>query len=102
MLHPAEQQFLQIVADILNIQDSDVKRIQAHHDGSVVDPYTALGVGRHAENATVKEAWLKAVRENHPDQLQARGMPPEMMHIATARMAAINEAWETVRQERGI
>ena len=61
-----------------------------------------LGVGRHAEDKTVKDAWLSAVRENHPDQLQARGMPPEMMHIATARMASINEAWETIREERGL
>jgi len=25
-----------------------------------------------------------------------------MMHIATARMAAINDAWETIRKERGL
>lgn len=102
VLHPAEQQFLEIVADIFKVNESDFKRIQARHDGSVIDPYTVLGIGRHAEDVTVKQAWLAAVRDNHPDQLQARGMPPEMMHIATARMAAINEAWETVRQERGL
>ena len=102
LLHPAEQQFLEIVAEIFEINESDFKRIQAHHDGSVVDPYTILGVGRHAEDATVKQAWLNAVRDNHPDQLQARGMPSEMMHIATARMASINEAWETIREERGL
>ncbi len=101
-LHPAEQQFLEIVADIFKITDSDFQRIQARHDGSVVDPYTVLGVGRHAEDVTVRQAWLAAVRDNHPDQLQARGMPQEMMHIATARMAAINEAWETIQKERGL
>ena len=102
VLHPAEQQFLEIVAEIFAIGESDFKRIQARHDGSVVDPYAVLGVGRHAEDASIRKAWLAAVRDNHPDQLQARGMPPEMMHIATARMAAINEAWEIIQKERGI
>lgn len=102
VLHSAEQQFLEIVAGIFSINNSDFKRIQARHDGSIVDPYAVLGVGRLAEDKAVKDAWLSAVRDNHPDQLQARGMPPEMMHIATARMASINEAWETIRQERGL
>lgn len=102
VLHPAEQQFLQIVADIFCIGESDFKRIQARHDGSVMDPYLVLGIGRHAEDMAVKKAWLAAVRDNHPDQLQARGMPPEMMHIATARTAAINEAWEIIQKERGL
>jgi len=102
VLHPAEQQFLEIVADIFNIGTSDFKRVQAHHDGSIVDPYTVLGLGRHAEDETVRKAWLAAVRDNHPDQLQARGMPVEMMHIATARMAAINEAWALIQKERDL
>ena len=101
-LHPAEQQFLHIVAEIFAIAESDFKRLQARHDGSIIDPYTVLGLDRHANDARVKKAWLAAVRDNHPDQLQARGMPPEMMHIATARMAAINEAWETIQKERGL
>ena len=102
VLHPAEQQFLEIVAEIFAVQESDFKRLQARHDGSIVDPYAVLGLSRHAADGAVKKAWLAAVRDNHPDQLQARGMPPEMMHIATARMAAINEAWETIQKERGL
>lgn len=101
-LHPAEQQFLEIVAAIFKINESDFKRIHARHDGSVIDPYAVLGLSRHAGDGDLRKAWLAAVRDNHPDQLQARGMPPEMMHIATERMAAINEAWEIIQKERGI
>ncbi|MEL0071835.1 MAG: TerB family tellurite resistance protein [Rhodobiaceae bacterium] len=101
-LHPAENQFLEIVAGIFHIGESDFKRLQARHDAHVQDPYAILGVTRHTADAGVRAAWLQAVRDNHPDQLQARGLPPEMMHIATDRMAAINDAWETIRKERGI
>ena len=101
-LHPAEQQFLEIVGDIFGMGETDFKRLQARHDRSIIDPYTVLGLSRHAADAEVRQAWLAAVRDNHPDQLQARGMPAEMMHIATARTAAINEAWEIIQKERGL
>ena len=99
-LHPAEEEFLQIVAEIFEIDESGIRRVQARHDGSVQDPYVVLGVAPASSDAVVRAAWLELVRANHPDQLQARGLPPEMMHIATARMAAINDAWETIRKER--
>ena len=101
-LHPAEEEFLRIVAEIFEIDESGLRRVQARHDGSVQDPYVVLGVVPASSDAGVRAAWLEAVRANHPDQLQARGLPPEMMHIATARMAAINDAWETIRKERGL
>ena len=101
-LHPAEEEFLHIVAEIFEIDESGIRRVQARHDGSVQDPYVVLGVAPASSDAVVRAAWLELVRANHPDQLQARGLPPEMMHIATARMAAINDAWETIRKERGL
>ena len=101
-LHPAEEEFLHIVAEIFEIDESGIRRVQARHDGSVQDPYAVLDVAPASSDAVVRAAWLELVRANHPDQLQARGLPPEMMHIATARMAAINDAWETIRKERGL
>ena len=100
-LHPAEEEFLHIVAEIFEIDESGIRRVQARHDGSVQDPYVVLGVHRQAVmRLRAPPGW--SLRANHPDQLQARGLPPEMMHIATARMAAINDAWETIRKERGL
>ncbi|MEC8565166.1 MAG: molecular chaperone DjiA, partial [Pseudomonadota bacterium] len=88
--------------EIFEIDESGIRRVQARHDGSVQDPYVVLGVAPASSDAVARAAWLELVRANHPDQLQARGLPPEMMHIATARMAAINDAWETIRKERGL
>ena len=101
-LHPAEESFLQHVAQIFTIPESHFKLIQARHDTSIDDPYLVLGVGRGYDNAQIREAWRVAVRDNHPDRLLARGVPSEMVHIATARMSAINRAWELIRKERGL
>jgi DnaJ-domain-containing protein 1 len=35
-----------------------------------------------------------------PDQLQARGVPVEILHLANDRMAIINSAWEMIRKEQ--
>lgn len=103
VLHPAEQQFLEIVADIFGVDGAKFSQISARHGSAgIVDPYLVLGVSDKASNAEIRAAYHKAVRENHPDQLQARGMPADMLHVATARMAAINEAWKIIREAKGL
>ena len=39
-------------------------------------------------------------RETHPDKLIARGVPAEFIAIATAKLAALNGAYDRIRQER--
>ncbi len=101
-LHPAEEAYLREVARIFATPESHFKFIQARHDTSIDDPYMVLGVAHNAADDDIREAWKAAVRDNHPDRLQARGVPTEVMHIATARMSAINKAWQLIREERTI
>jgi DnaJ like chaperone protein len=101
ILHPAEKQFLEIVAEIFEIDKARFAMIASRHgQGEIKDPYLVLGETPSASDSTIRAAYYRAVRENHPDQLQARGMPQEMLHVATARMAAINEAWEMIKEVR--
>ncbi len=102
-IHPHEEWFIAVVAEIFKIDEVTCERIRARHDPSMMaNPYQVLGVDERADISELRRAYRDAVRDNHPDQLQARGMPPEMMHIATARMAVINEAWRRIKQEQGI
>ena len=48
----------------------------------------------------VKKQYRMLVAHNHPDRLIARGVPEEFVKIATARIAAINGAFEII--ERGL
>jgi DnaJ like chaperone protein len=66
------------------------------------DPYAVLGVSREASPATLRETWLRLVRENHPDSLAARGVPPEFLARAAEKVAGINAAWDRIKRERGI
>jgi DnaJ like chaperone protein len=64
------------------------------------DPYNVLNVPPFASDAELKAAYHKLVAENHPDKLIARGVPKEFVEIATKKLAAINAAYEEIKQSR--
>jgi len=93
-----ELAFLAEVAGIFGFGARDFTRIRAAHlGGRDCDPYDILGVPCGAPETEVRAAYLKLVRENHPDRLMAEGMPQEFIDIANAQMAAINAAYDRVR-----
>jgi DnaJ like chaperone protein len=66
------------------------------------DPYEILGVARSTGGAELRAVWRKLMRENHPDALAARGVPPEFIEKASASVARINAAWDRIKRERGL
>ena len=102
-LHPGEQDYLRRVAEIFGLSEDQFQRIRAAHFGpDREDPYVILGIERSISTDDLKRAYHKLVRENHPDSLTARGVPPEFIRTATERLAAINGAYERICRERGI
>jgi len=98
-----ELDYLKKVAVIFGFSDQEFDRIRAEHLGSdAADPYEILGVSRDAENATIKAAYRKLVREHHPDRLMAKGMPKEFIELATEKLATVNAAWDKIAKERSI
>jgi len=66
------------------------------------DPYELLGIAADATTEAIREAYRQRCRENHPDRLQALGLPKEYIDLATRRMAAINAAYDQVRELRQV
>jgi len=67
---------------------------------SVVDPYAVLGLGAQATDEEVRATWRRLMRENHPDTLLGRGVPPELAKRATDKVAEINNAWDRIKRAR--
>jgi DnaJ like chaperone protein len=42
------------------------------------------------------------MRENHPDSLASRGVPPKFIARASDKVARINAAWDRIKRERGL
>lgn len=103
VLHPGEEEFLDRVAQVFGFSRQEFEVIRGRYlTEDKRSPYLTLGVDPAISDDALKAQYRKLVRENHPDRAIARGLPPEFVKIATDRLAAINEAYEQIRRERGL
>ena len=65
------------------------------------DAYKIIGVSKTATNAEVKKAYRKLMSQNHPDKLIAKGLPEEMIEIATNKTKEIQKAYDLIEKSRG-
>ena len=103
LIHEAELEYLKTVSDIFGFDEARFEQIVAQYlvGGDAASPYFALGLSPDAPDEEVKRVYRQLAREHHPDLLLAKGVPEEMIPIVTARMAAINDAYESIRRKRG-
>lgn len=97
--HPNEDAYLAEVTRIFRIGDKVYHDLKARHVPEFRDPYRVLGVSRDASWEEIRQARLAFLRENHPDRIQARGLPEEMIELANARLVDVNAAFEEIRAE---
>lgn len=100
--HPSEEAFLARVAEIIGVERSaylTVRRAYVHDPDS---PFEVLGLPPNVSDTDVKARYRDLVRQNHPDLLIAKGVPEEFIAATTRRLAAINEAYEQIMQERAL
>jgi len=97
----AELRFLRSVAHIFGFDENEFARIREGHLGAdESDPYHILGVARGASDDEVRAAHRRLLREHHPDKLMGSGLPPEVVEMATQKMATINAAYDRIRRDR--
>ncbi len=102
MLHEAELVYLRRVSDIFGFDEARFEQIAAQHvdfdQGS--DPYMVLGLMPGASRDEVRRVYRRLVAEHHPDRLIAKGVPEELIGVATRRMAAINQAYQQIMRPK--
>jgi DnaJ like chaperone protein len=59
-------------------------------------------VKAQASDADVTLAYRRLMSQNHPDKLVAQGLPESMVAAAHERTQRILEAYETVKNHRGM
>jgi DnaJ like chaperone protein len=106
----AENRILVHAAEVLGFDSNQVDRLidfirgtqrnPAMQQQSLEDAYQVLGVESSASDAEVKTAYRRLMNRHHPDKLVAKGLPEEMMKLATDKTSEIQSAWEQIREHR--
>jgi DnaJ like chaperone protein len=116
VLHPAEKKLLEKICRSIGFSEYELNSIlasisaEAHHQKSgrggqsgkmqLADAYAILNVNQDANDSEVKRAYRKLISQHHPDKLISKGLPEEMMKIATQKTQEIRAAYECVMDER--
>ena len=114
IMHPDERRLLLKVARLIGLSDQQFTQLEqmiharmgiaAGENGvtSIEDAYSILNVDKTASAAEIKKSYRRLMSQHHPDKLVAKGLPEEMMKIAAQRTHEIKQAYESIKQERGI
>jgi DnaJ like chaperone protein len=72
------------------------------HEARTAAAYRTLEVDASIGNDELTRAYRRQMSRHHPDKLKANGLPESMMEHAKQRTQAIREAYELLKEQRGI
>ena len=97
--HPSEDAFIEDVSRIFGLPPRAFTCLRSRYvPGAAPDPYSVLEIDHNANLDAARKAWKRMVRESHPDNLMARGLPAEAIALANTRLITINNAWAEIQQ----
>lgn len=70
--------------------------------GALDEAYRVLETSAAASDAEIVKAYRRALHRHHPDKLKANGLPESMLAHAKQRTQQIIEAYELIRERRGM
>lgn len=110
VLHANERRLIEHIGESLGFSQHDLEHLinlatgarhQHQQQGmSLDDAYAMLDVNRNASEAEVKKAYRRLMSQHHPDKLVSKGLPEEMIKIATEKTQEIRKAYERVQESR--
>jgi DnaJ like chaperone protein len=117
VIDPAERSVLETLARLLGFPAAQFARlldmVQAQHrfheqrpgagapaGAGLADAYRALGVSSDISDRDLKRAYRKLMSQHHPDKLIARGVPEDMIRLATEKSQEIQAAYDLVTRSR--
>ena len=67
---------------------------------SLREAYIMLGIDSKASDVEVKKAYRRLMNQHHPDKLIAKGLPEEMIKLATEKTREIKDAYDLIKASR--
>lgn len=65
---------------------------------TLTQAYNILGVSKGTDEAAIKKAYRRLMSQHHPDKLVAKGLPDEMIQLATEKTQEIRKAYDLIKK----
>jgi len=96
-----EIDLLRSISQSFSFDENTFQRIfQMNLKDNTSDPYRILSVSRNDSDQEIRKKWIQLNKEHHPDNLIARGMPKEFIEQSNKELAAINLAYDKIKEIR--
>ena len=96
----SEKSVLEAIGGAIRLNSSDISSIIAMFYKDKESAYAVLEISPSASDDEVKAAYRRMAMKNHPDKVATLG--PEVQKAAEEKFRKIQEAYETIKKERGI
>ena len=106
---PREKQLLYTIGQVLGFSHGEIDHLfsiaggasaSASDNLSLKQAYDILGVDKNASEAEVKKAYRRLMSQHHPDKLVSKGLPDEMIELATQKTQEIRKAYELIKKQK--
>lgn len=104
---PSEKRILYTIGEILGFSRSQIDHlfnIASNAEASASDKltltqaYKILGIAKGSSEAEIKKAYRRLMSQHHPDKLVAKGLPDEMITLATEKTQEIRKAYDLIKK----
>ncbi|HVO49224.1 MAG TPA: co-chaperone DjlA [Steroidobacteraceae bacterium] len=89
---------------VLRIRSGSFRNEPARDNGAeqLRQAYSVLEINSSASSDEIVKAYRRQLSRHHPDKLKANGLPESMIEHAKQRTQQVIEAYELIRERRGI
>lgn len=96
----SEKSVLEAIGSTIGLNASDVSSVISMFYKDASSAYTVLGISPSATDDEVRTAYRRMAMKNHPDKVATLG--PDVQKAAAEKFRQIQEAYETIKKERGL
>jgi len=103
----AEKRIIYTIGEILGFARSEIDHLfnmasaqgaSASDSLTLTQAYKILGVEKGSSLAEVKKAYRRLMSQHHPDKLVSKGLPDEMIQLATEKTQEIRKAYDLIKK----
>jgi len=103
----SEKHIIYTIGDILGFTRSNIEHLfniagsapaSASDSLSLTQAYEILGISKGSSEAEIKKAYRRLMSQHHPDKLVSKGLPEEMIALATEKTQEIRKAYDLIKE----